>query len=297
MSKLFILICWISINLVPAGGTNAPAAMTCQQESTSTAQDEIDSGQSTPSSQVTGEEYQSTVGFPAMIRQLVITGSELQAKPIEDREQPIVVRIVDTYPHGSDWRYDIEFYGLEPGRYDLREYLVRADGSPLGEIPPIQVEVKPILKSGQIVPHEIEPEQSFFGSYYLPILLGAGIVWLVGLFIILFAGRSKAYRATGHKKIVTVADRLKPLIEKAVNGSIEPSEKAELERVLDAFWRKRLNAKHLPANELRKKMRNHSDASNMLSQMDNWLHAPEPDTSVDIVDLLEPYQSMNLDEI
>ena len=58
----------------------------------------------------------STVGMPARIDQLVLPGTELEVRPIDDRLAPIVVRIVNTYPHGSAFRYDIVYYGLEPGR-------------------------------------------------------------------------------------------------------------------------------------------------------------------------------------
>src|SRR6516162_7818337 len=63
----------------------------------------------------------STVGMPAKIEQLVLPGPELEAKPIEDRRAPLVLRVVESYAHGSAFRYDIVYYGLEPGAYDLRD--------------------------------------------------------------------------------------------------------------------------------------------------------------------------------
>ena len=42
--------------------------------------------------------------------------------------RPVVVRIADVYPHGSAFRYDLVYYGLEPGDYDLTEFLRRKDG-------------------------------------------------------------------------------------------------------------------------------------------------------------------------
>ena len=52
--------------------------------------------------------------------QIVLPGSELEALPIEDRNAPVVLRIVASYPHGTARRYDFEYYGLEAGRFDLR---------------------------------------------------------------------------------------------------------------------------------------------------------------------------------
>src|SRR5262249_39473026 len=54
----------------------------------------------------------STVGMPAKVEQLVLPGPEVEARPIEDRRAPMVVRLLDVYPHGSAFRYDIVYYGL-----------------------------------------------------------------------------------------------------------------------------------------------------------------------------------------
>ena len=85
----------------------------------------------------------STVGMPGKIDQLVLPGSELEVKPLEDRRTPLVLRITEVYPHGSAFRYSLVYYGLEPGQYDLRNYLTRKDGTALGDVPPIPVKVAP----------------------------------------------------------------------------------------------------------------------------------------------------------
>jgi hypothetical protein len=38
--------------------------------------------------------------MPARIDQLVVPGTELEVRPIDDRRAPLVVRIVEAYPHG-----------------------------------------------------------------------------------------------------------------------------------------------------------------------------------------------------
>ena len=58
----------------------------------------------------------------------VLPGSELEVKPIGERT-PIVLRIVRVFPHGTAFRYDLEYYGLEPGSFDLKDYLQRKDRS------------------------------------------------------------------------------------------------------------------------------------------------------------------------
>ena len=241
--------------------------------------------------------FESTVGFPKLIFQHVIRGSKVVAKPITDPAQAMIIRIVETYPHGSDFRYDIEYKGLEPGKYNLADYLKRETGEEA--IPAIPVTIKSLLGPGQIKPGDPPTVSSEFRSYYLPMLLVAAAGWLGGLLMILFYGRGKTKRPESHQVKVTVADRMRPLIDAAVAGKLNSKEQAELERVLSSFWSKKLRLGHLPADQLRERLRNHPEASVMLNQIDSWLHRPATDQSnqVDVGKILEPYQSVNYEEI
>ena len=115
----------------------------------------------------------TTVGMPAKIEQLVLPGTELEAKPIEDRRTPVVLRIVNSYPHGSAFRYDIVYYGLEPGEFDLKDSVRRKDGSPITDLPSIPVKIEPVLPPGQIEPHRLSLAPSpFLGGYRLLLIAG-----------------------------------------------------------------------------------------------------------------------------
>src|SRR5947209_3251476 len=95
----------------------------------------------------------ATVGMPARIDQVVLPGPELEVRPAEDRKAPVVLRILSTYPHGTAFRYDFVYYGLEPGTFDLKDYLRRKDGAPVGALPPLRVEVRSVLPPGQVLPN------------------------------------------------------------------------------------------------------------------------------------------------
>src|SRR4051794_9180053 len=86
------------------------------------------------------DQRSSTVGMPARIEQVVLPGPELEVKPRENSRDPIVLRITNVYPHGTAFRYDLVYYGLDPGEHDLSTYLRRKDGSPTTGLPPIRVE-------------------------------------------------------------------------------------------------------------------------------------------------------------
>ena len=97
----------------------------------------------------------STVGMPAKFNQLVLPGSELEAIHAEDRSVPVVLRIAGVWPHGTAFRYDLVYYALEPGTFDLRKYLQRKDRTATDDLPPIPVEVKPVLPPGHIEPNPL----------------------------------------------------------------------------------------------------------------------------------------------
>ena len=158
----------------------------------------------------------ASVGMPVRIENLVLPGSELEVKPLDDRRAKIVIRITSVNKHGTAHRYDLTYYGLEPGTYDLREYLQRKDGTPLGELPPIVVTVQSILPPGQILPSDLSPRTvPSFGGYSW-VLIAAGVLWLLVFLTILFAGRKKLlYAELVSDERVSLADRLRPLVERA----------------------------------------------------------------------------------
>lgn len=235
----------------------------------------------------------STVGMPVRIDQLMIPGTELEVKPIEDRREPLVLRIVDAFPHGSAFRYNLAYYALEPGDYDLRKYLRRKDGSQLGEVPAIPVRVTPSLAAGQIQPHALQLEPSpEMGGYRFLIAVGAS-VWLAGLTYILMRGRRAAVtRRVEADRPITLGGRLKPLVGAAIDGTLDDSGRAELERLLIGYWRDRLGLQgERPALALAA-MRANPEAGPVLRGLEDWLHRPDFDRKgrgEELVSLLRPY--------
>ncbi len=232
--------------------------------------------------------------MPAKLEQLVLPGPELEARPIEDRRSAMVVRVAGAYPHGSAFRYDIIYYGLEPGRYDLKDYLRRKDGSSMEGVPSIPVSVQAILPPGQVEPHGLILGPSpWLGGYRLLILVG-GLVWFGVLAALALAGRRKrqaeveqmAWRAT-------LADRLRPLVMAASTGTLDAGRRAELERLLIGYWRRRLGLEDLPPARVIAALRAHPEAGALLRRLEDWLHRPAGSAgNVDVAALLAPYRDI-----
>ena len=233
-----------------------------------------------------------TVGMTHKIEQLVLPGGELAAKPI-DRDMPIVVRIVESFPHGSDTLYDLEFYGLEPGEYNLADYLQRADGS-AAELPASPVVIESVLPPGQVTPHELTTTRMpRLGGYTLLLIL-LGIVWPLGLIAIIIwivRGFIKPKADLEVDQRIPVADRLRPLVEAALRDELDQPQQALLERTLVMFWRDRLNLQDADAADALATLREHQEAGELLRHLEAWLHQPparRPD--LDVARLLAPYQ-------
>jgi len=240
----------------------------------------------------------STVGMPARIDQIVLPGSELEVLPIEGSQAPVVMRIVEAFPHGDSYRYDIVYDAREPGKFDLKTLLKRKDGSSTDDVPSIMVEVSPVLPPGQVQPNELTAVSSpFLGGYRLALWVG-GIVWVLGLLAIVFVGRKrKAAVGTDSSKPRSLSDRLRPLVEAGIDGKLDHAKQAELERMLLAYWRRKLKLNDLTAADAIVKLREHEDAGPLLRQLEIWLHSPHKQEDVDVAKLLSPYQNLPADAL
>jgi len=247
----------------------------------------------TPAADMPSTSATATVGFPVVLKQVLLPGSELTGRPVESREAKVVVRVLDSFAHGDGFRYDLEVTGYEPGVHNLSESLVRKDGNATADLPPVWVEITSQLPAGQVKPHQLPPTPPSITGYYTALMIAAAGLWILGLLGILFWGRGKETHLSGKDRKPTVADRLRPLLERAAAGKLNDDERASLERVLLAFWRKKLRLEKLPPAQLYPQLRQHPEAAGLLLQMEQWLHAPGASEGLDWQQLLEPYRTMD----
>ncbi|MFK7741773.1 MAG: hypothetical protein AB8H80_15750 [Planctomycetota bacterium] len=235
----------------------------------------------------------ATVGMRGFVKQVVLTGSELVPAP-SSFKTPLVVRVLKTWPHGDHLRYDIEWQGLEEGSYNLVDYLVRKDGSSTEGLPAIEVEVEGLLPITELEPSDAEPKAAERVGGYSKLQVIGAIVWGVGLLAILFVGRKRKPRAAPPPPAkATLADRMRPLVEKIASGGGEESHKAELERLLLQFWRVRLDLGDRKAVEAIVAIKENEEAGALMRTVEQWLHAPRPPQDIDVNKLLEPYRSVS----
>lgn len=242
------------------------------------------------------DEREATVGMRAYVEQVVIEGPELVPAP-SSMKAPVVVRVVKTWPHGAHLRYDLEWVGFEEGNFNLADYLVRKDGSDKGEVPAIEVKVKSLLPYDAFEPSDIDPSNAARLDGYSTTQVVVIVLWSVGLLAILFVGRKWKKKEAPPEAPPTLADRLRPIVEEVASGKADNAKKAELERLLVAFWRARLDLGSERAVDAIMAIRKHEEAGALLRQVEAWLHAPEPPESMDVAGLLRPYRSVTADSL
>lgn len=250
------------------------------------------------------------VGRTVRFEQVVLEGPELEVRPITSAT-PVVMRIRAVYPHGSAHRYDIEAYALEPGDFDLCTFL-REVGSPEGDgasvaadsqasdtgddrtsrsaNSPLRLHVESSLPDGQVEPYDLVSSQSFqLGGYRRWLIVGA-VVWVVGLIGLLLIGRPRRRSdASTAAPPATTADRLREIVRDALDGHLEPEQHALLERLLVVHWREQLELTDMEPVEALAMLRAHPQAGELLRNLEDWLHRPDPPYSVDVDELLRPY--------
>ncbi|MDG2015381.1 MAG: hypothetical protein P8J33_17880 [Pirellulaceae bacterium] len=244
--------------------------------------------------QESGELYSQSVGKAGYIKEIILPGSELIAKPLE-QESEMVVRIIQAIPHGDSFRYEIQFHGLEPGSHDLGDWLERKDGSG-SNLPEIPIEILSLLPPGQVEPNALETGWLPRLGGYRNVLIGASVLWGLVFLFLLFGGRKKDEIPEETEPQESLADLLKTRLDAVQNDEMPKEQYAELERMLLAFWRRRLGLESADTAEALRTIHENPEAGPLMKQLEQWIHNPESDKHTNLSVLLEPLRSIPANE-
>ena len=240
-----------------------------------------------------GEALTQRVGLPLLLEDLYLAGPQLEPIPRKDREVPLIVRLVEIKPAQDGFRYAFEVQGLEPGSYNLGDYLHETSSESGTSSHTIPLTITTALPPGLPQPATLQPSPSPRIGGYRALIWILGLLWIAGLAWLFFSNRKKAPATHSNETTQnTLADRLKPFLQKASQGNLATDEQAQLERLILAHWRKRLpEVTVLPPAESLTLLREHPEASPLLLKLEHWLHAPASDISSAEIDLLlKPYR-------
>lgn len=223
---------------------------------------------------------------------IVLDRGDYVPRPLDDRT-PLIVRLGGVEEVDGGFAYRFHFLGFEPGEYRLADYLMRPDGSPADELGERSFRVRTILPAdhdGSLTPY-VPGTVPWFGGYRL-LLVALGVVWVLGWVALAWFGRR---RRTADETVPapappTFAQRLRPYVEAAAEGTLDPRGQAELERLLTAYWRDRLKLPERRMADELAELRGHSEAGELIRALERWLHRPGGASSDEIESLLAPYR-------
>jgi hypothetical protein len=232
---------------------------------------------------------------------LLRRGGRLFSKPLPrsgevENVPPFLVWIVERVPDGEAERYELRFVGNEAGDYDLGAYLEDAEGKRAQGLEPMPVRVTALLPErhdGSL--RSSEPVSLPVLGGYQTLLWILGIAWAVPVlwWLVRALIRRRPRRAAEGKAEPTLADQLRPLVERAIAHQLDAAGQALLERMLLAHWRDRLSLRGLPHLEALRRMKTDVDAGALLSGLERWLHQPPGASDAPKVEeLLAPYRAV-----
>lgn len=236
----------------------------------------------------------NSVGIKGTIKTVILPFAGIKAKPINPADK-VIVRIAGSWKDAAGGRYELEYFGLEKGEYDLADYLVVPEGADKAEMPKIPVTVTSIVPEQDFLVGDLKAAKLPDFGYYWVFHLGAYLIWFLGLVVILIWG----WRPKGKKqeqKITrppTWAETLRPLFQAAQSGDLTAEQQAELERMLITFWRDKLDLSGVPASIAMEKLSDDPTAGPSVKKLEQWIHSPaDRRPKEDVESLLIPYQQL-----
>ena len=264
----------------------AAGQCTCADDSPAVSTD------ATPAARIEGDSLlEVTVGMSGVVRQVILPGTELTVREVSPRTTPIAVRIDDVYTHGEGFRYDLTWFGLEPGNHNLCDYLARKDGTTVDDLPSISVAVNSILLPEQVRPHAPDPGLlSRIGGYRMMMSL-AIVVWVLGLLVIIFVGRARQQGLTGTPSATALSpvDHMRRLVDRALeSGALSAEDKADLDIRILNFWRERRHLDNRPPGDALAELKNDDEAGPLLVGIERWFYSRHAPNREEIMSLLKP---------
>jgi hypothetical protein len=230
---------------------------------------------------------------------LVLSKGNLLAKRVEP-QSPVILRVIAIRPL-SDGRfiYRVAFTPLEPGTFNLSDYLVFPDDTPLGgtEAHPVTIAAR-VTNPDQTTLVGMPLAQTSPATQYATWMVLLGLLWAAaGVRLFYKKNPTPQPSPPPPPPPPTLADLLRPLVQLAASGDLDIPGKARLERIFLHYWSQQLNLQKLTPIEKIRAIRKHPEAGLLFRTMDAWIHRPEPVIPEDeIAAVLAPYAEIDAPE-
>ncbi len=202
------------------------------------------------------------------------------------------VRIAEVVEHSDRRIYDVRYIVNRAGSFDLKDYLVAADGSALDGLPTFKFTGDPKLsKNLDTRIQETEEIRVDVGGRYYETLAVLGVLWIGWLLLLIFYKRPRPAAApAAESPEPTLAETLRAFLAQLEAGTLDSAGKAKMEMAMLQCWRSELALSGLPMSAALEQMARNDRTREPLRKLQHWLyHAASPVQSAEIAAVITPY--------
>lgn len=238
-------------------------------------------------------EQRSEHDVPLGVEEAVViryAGPRLVERPYR-RGASINLRVAEEHEAGAVRVYDVRYIVNLPGEFNLTDYLMTADGSPLDDLPSFTVRgLTALSKDIETRIQEIEAVGFHIWHWYYETLVGLGVFWVLWLVALIVFGRrwKTGPRQTAAPEL-SLAERLRACLAAIAAGDESVARRSELEILLLQSWRARLGLHAVRMAEACRRVQRSDAVGRLYGRVIAWLHQPQPQATA--ADLLRELQS------
>jgi hypothetical protein len=188
--------------------------------------------------------------------------------------------------------YDLRYIVNRAGTFDLRDYLVAADGSSLAGLPAFRFEGDARLSRDLDTRiQETEELRLDVGGRYPEILTVLTLLWLGWLWLLIFWKRPKPPAAPeAGPQTPTFAEMMTGFLAQLEAGTLSAEAKARMEMALLRRWRDELALAGEPMHRSLDEIARDDRTGETWNKLQHWLHHPSPSvTDSELASLLKPH--------
>jgi hypothetical protein len=184
------------------------------------------------------------------------------------------VRIAEIIEQTGRRVYDVRYIVNRAGTFDLKDYLIAADGSILDSLPTFKFtgDAK-LAKNLDTRIQETEAMSINVGGRYYETLALLTVLWIIWLLLLIFWKRPRAAIAgdTGPAS-PTLVELLRGFLAQLEAGTLTADDKAKMEMLLLKCWRDELAIGDLPMNAAMNAISSNDKTGEALRTVQHWLH-------------------------
>jgi hypothetical protein len=228
-------------------------------------------------------------GNVGMVKRLKVNfpGELLTAAKVDDKADAMV-RIISYKKEGDGFSYDLEFIGLEPGKYNLLKYMRTAASLDEVSLEAYPVEVGTVLSpdfNGELV--DFQKDMGAFKPWYKKLNYLLIAFWVLLLPTIVFFGRKrKKEEDVVEVKEKTLNEKICELLI-SLEGNSTKELWQKIEGLILKHWYEKKSLQGLPMHEAIMKLKSDSEAGPFILKLEKGLHSKEFKNEHEVAELIK----------